>query len=253
MEINEFINDQIRKNKYIIYSNRYKSNGDIICIICNNYKYTELDKKFNYYILIDSQKYKLFKKEIYIINNTCSYPLPIMAKFYKSYYNKKNITYNNIKYVKIKLRVFSNSFEHSFELNFDQNLDNHSKRIIYPELNQILIIGVPVKRKYNNIFSLADQDVDNYRSSSPLNHNKLALSEDIDLYIENRFKKVDDKSFFDYIVENFDEIIRDYHNYHVDKKSGITYNYEAIIDHKKYDELLYVDVKINSKMIKKYF
>jgi hypothetical protein len=251
--LDKMIKDYLLIHKYIIYHNVIDYNeGTIDSNIFEDIDDdVYLEQNFNYYILIEKKYYKLLKNKIFIKNNHQYFDLPVIAKFYKSYYNKEDFTYNSIKYVKIKLRIFSNSSRMRFNLDIGTNFSNFGTN--FPK---ILIMAVPIKKKYSNMFYLDESDyLDDYIPLSKKKSYKIKLSENLDLYIGNSYilsnvdegnntSKSKDKDIFDNMIDNFDDLVKNHHNILYDKDQYLKRMYSCILKNKKYGVELEVVISI---------
>lgn len=162
--------------EYDLYVKNYINNIDIMHI---KKLYTP-EQRFNYYLLIKENFYKFFKKmecNIKIgtmIHNAMFYRnrlfclFPDVTKFDKNNYNKKYITIDSIRYVKLKLRAFSNTFITDFCITAgpDEKTPEIRKYFRDTQLeflctgniinDKLKIMAIPVKKKYTNLFRLND-------------------------------------------------------------------------------------------------
>lgn len=253
-KLDKLIEDYLKDHKYIIYHNIFSVNTNIFNVeTIDSYIFFDIlenrsisEHKFNYYILIEKRYYKLLKTKISILNQYQSLELPVIAKFYKPYYNKEDFTYDSIKYVKIKLRIFSNSARSHFKIDIDNIPQNFLNKF------QIKIMAVPVKKIYSDMFYLDDPDLDHFKSLSiEKMSNKIEISDNLNLYIHNSYistilddghqtSKSKDKIIFDDLIDNFTELVKNHHNIYFDETKYLKRMYNCILENKKY----YVELEV---------
>lgn len=185
---------------------------------------------FNYYILIRSSNYKLFKK----INPICTGcyndtgnsfhgTLQSLSKFLNPHYKKDIFYFNNIKYIRIKLRALSNKFipiidifknNNSVDIKddeifFDENNGQHyikrkeehllQEQIIGSFINDphnIRIMAVPVKKKYTNLIYY--QSILSYWDDNTKDLLEFDINENLTIYI------LKDSRYINYIKKSID-------------------------------------------------
>ena len=114
----------------------------------------EPSQKFNYYILIETSHYKIFKKNDPSIWWSI---FPTMTKFIKKSKNKKIFNYKSKKYFKIKLRSSNNTFKTNFNINVENNINYDW---VYYFNNYIEVMCQPVKKPYTNLIEMGSSDND---------------------------------------------------------------------------------------------
>lgn len=258
-KLDDFIKDYLKDNKYIIYHNVFEDTDSSNYIDFESYIFENVSEnksikehKFNYYILIEKRYYKLLKNAISIFNDYLYFDLPEIAKFYKPYYNKEDFTYNSIKYVKIKIRIFSNSARSCCKFNIKRSKFENIK------LENILIMAIPVKKKYSNMLRLNEPDFDTWnckKIEDIENMTKIEISDNINFYIDasyfitdrddgNQTSKNKDKVILNDIIDNFIELLKNHHNVYYDQNKYLKRQYSCILENTKYYSELDVTLSI---------
>lgn len=204
-------------NRDIYADDQHKCNGCFSFFQDLEYKYfANLQRKFNYYLLIERRHYKIFKESRPYIGHLI---FPDITKFIKKSYNKKIFKLNNKEYIKLKLREFNNTFTTHLYLSVCV--------YIYNIYDYIEMIAVPVKNPYTNLMVKYEMDYDDITQKyidGKLYCEKYKISNNRTLYItpeignQNYEYKIDKKDlsilfkktiddFEDYYLNNIKKII----------------------------------------------
>lgn len=219
--------------KYIVYKGKYFTRDYIVQFYfsdltkqCNKTYKTEFT--FNYYLLIEKKHYKMFKKINPIINgytldykNSTPYyfgnPIINLAKFMKPHYKKEIVSFNEITFIKIKLRALNNSFVPTIDIRFDV------KNEIY---DYIKFIAVPVKKRYTNLIKLVGSCYPTNDDTTPINQIKsggvcIDINSDYMLLSDYTDKKIENT--IEYIKDNEKIFFNNYTTHHATLFNKKTY------------------------------
>lgn len=195
------------------------------------FKIQEPEQNFNYYLLIKKSYYKEFKKEkprIVDYRNTFTGQLifPIISKFIKEHYNKKNIIIDGVDYIRLKLRYYNNTFTPHFVIYFNNSVKLKSNKI----RENIKIMAKPQLKKYSTLITIDNDFSLDFKNVDLDKLETIKISDDIILYVFNDSSNKNNFYKMINLVENF-----------------IIFNEKKFFDLEKYMTIVYCGILKNTK------